>query len=293
MGRKLKGNIILLIAAIVWGISFVAQSVGMDYIGPNTFNGIRTVLGGIVLLPVILFRTKLHPDKAEKGDLKTLLMGGLVCGFILCAASTIQTIGIKVGATAAKSGFITAMYIIFVPFIGIIFGKKLRAVTIAGAIIAVFGMYLLCMTGSRFDMSAGELYTLLCAFFFSFHILAVDYFSARVDGVKLACLQFFVSGITNLILMAIFENPDPELIKSCWTSILYSGAMSCGIGYTFQIIGQKYTDPTPAAIIMSLESVFAGIAGFILLNEAMGWIQVLGCVIMFAAIVIVQLPEKN
>jgi len=291
--KNLKGNLILMITAIIWGVSFVSQSVGMDFIGPCTFNGIRTLLGAVVLIPFILFSDKKNNfRKMTEKEKHDLILGGITCGVLLCIASTIQTLGIKY-TTTAKSGFITAMYIIFVPFTGFFMKKKVGIVTYAGALIALAGLYMLCMSGESLNINIGDILTLVCAIFFTFHILAVDYFSARVNGVKLACLQFFVSGIINIILMLILEKPDFTIVKSCWMPILYSGIMSCGMGYTLQIIGQKYTDPTPAAIIMSMEAVFAALAGFVLLNESLEPIQILGCIVMFAAILIVQIPPKK
>lgn len=291
MNRKIKGNLILLITAVIWGSSFVSQSVGMDFIGPNTFNGIRTLLGGMVLLPVIFFMNRKKSDNNKiYENKKVLVIGGIVCGLLLCAAGTVQTLGLRY-TTAAKSGFITAMYIIFVPFFGLFLKKKVGILTYVGAAIALAGLYLLCMSGAEFEINFGDVLTLICAFIFSFHILAVDYFADKTDGVKLSCIQFFVCGTVNIILMFIFEKPDFSVIKDCWFPICYSGIFSCGVAYTLQIVGQKYTDPTPAAIIMSLESVFAAITGFIILNERMGFYEILGCVIMFAAIIIVQLPD--
>lgn len=292
MNKKLKGNIILLITAIIWGVSFVSQSVGADHIGPNTFNGIRSFLGGMVLFPIIFFndaKKKTHLSKKEKQE---LLTAGIVCGVLLCAAATIQTWGIKY-TTTAKSGFITAMYIIFVPFLGLIFKKKVGVLTYVGAMTALVGLYLLCMSGSQMSINFGDVLTLICAVIFTFHILAVDCFSAKVDGVKLASLQFFTCGIINLLLMLIFEKPQLDIIIDCAAPIVYSGVMSCGVGYTLQIIGQKYTDPTPAAIIMSFESVFAALAGFVILDEKLALSQIVGCVVMFAAILIVQIPPQK
>lgn len=290
MNTKLKGNFILTITAIIWGSSFVAQSVGMDTIEPNTFNGLRTILGAIVLLPVIFFRNKKQVKSDYEKNNKTLLIGGILCGILLCAASTIQTWGMKY-TSASKSGFITAMYIIFVPFAGIIFGKKLNWLTVIGAISALAGLYLLCINGTELKINFGDLLTLICAVIFTLHIMFIDYFSVKTDGVKLSCIQFFTAGIINIILMMIFEKPDISLIVSCWKPICYSGIMSCGIGYTLQVIGQKYTNPASAAIIMSMESVFAAITGFLILREKLGVSELCGCIIMFAAILIVQLPD--
>ena len=292
--RTLKGNLILLLTAVIWGISFVSQRVGMEYIKPNTFNGLRTMLGALVLVPFILVREKTGKSKTTDGKQanRRLLIGGLICGVLLCLASTLQTWGM-VYTTSGKSGFITAMYMIFVPIIGLFMGKRLRLFTILGIVCGVVGMYLLTLSGTELVLNKGDLITLACAVIFAFHIMVIDRLSSEVDGVKLAFLQFFVCGTINIILMLLFENPDWNLVRSCTVPILYSGILSCGVAYTLQIIGQQYAEPTPASIIMSLESVFAALAGWVLLNEALQPEEIIGCVLMFAAIIIVQLPEKQ
>lgn len=298
--QKLKGNLLLLLTSIVWGISFIAQSKGVELITPMAFNGIRSVLGGVVLLPVIFF---LDLGKKKKGIAvqktdKNLIVGGLICGLCLCVASTLQTFGM-VYTSPGKSGFITALYMVIVPIIGLFTGKKTRPVIWISVLIAVCGLYLMCIN-SEFSINQGDILTLLCAVVFSFHILAIDYFSPKVDGVKLACTQFFVCGFINLIYVFLFEDPKLEPILDCWLSIGYSGIMSCGVAYTLQIVGQKYTDPTSASILMSLESVFATLTTVILV--ALGWNltggqltgrEILGCVLMFGAILLVQLPERK
>ncbi len=295
MKSKMKGNILLLIAAVVWGISFVAQSSGMDYVGPNTFIGLRTLLGGIVLLPVILV---IDAGKKKNGtylktDMKKLMLYGTICGICLWIASTLQTYGLADGISAGESGFITALYIIFVSVFGIFAGRKLSAKIICGVLLAVVGMYFLCLFGSGFSLSRGHIITLICAVVFSIHILVIDKFSPRTDGVKLSCTQFFVAGIIGCIAMFATENPQWDAISACWLQIGYAGIMSCGVAYTLQIVGQKYTDPTSASILMSLESVFSALAGWMLLGQNMSLPQILGCVLMFTAIVLVQLPDKK
>lgn len=294
MTKKMRGNILLLITAVVWGISFVSQSVGMDYIEPNTFNGLRTLLGGIVLLPVIFVidAGKKKNGTYEKCDFKKLLLYGSICGVLLCVAATLQTYGLK-ETTAGKSGFITALYIIFVAAGGIFTGRKLKLKIVIGVLLAVLGMYFLCLFGEKINFCFGDFLTFICAIVFSFHIMVIDRFSPKTDGVKLSCTQFLVAGTLNIIVMFIFENPDVELIKQCVGAILYSGIMSCGVAYTLQIVGQKYTDPTSASMLMSLESVFAALSGWVLLGESMSLPQILGGVLMFAAIILVQLPDKN
>ncbi len=294
INNKLKGNVILFITAIIWGISFVSQSVGMEYIEPNTFMGIRTTMGGIVLLPYIFFtdRAKKKNGTYEKTDIKKLLLYGTLCGLFLCIASTLQTYGLKT-TTTAKSGFLTALYIIFVAMFGVFCKKKPNYKMAAGVLVAIAGMYFLCLFGDAVSFNSGDLLTIICAVFFAGQILLIDKFVTRLDGVKLACTQFLVAGAINLIIMVLVENPDMSNILACKTALLYSGIMSCGLAYTFQIIGQKYADPTAASIIMSLESVFAAISGWIILGQGMEYYQIFGCALMFLSIILVQLPDKK
>ena len=297
MNKRLQGSLILLVAALIWGISFVAQSEGMNYIKPNTFNGIRTMLGCVSLLPVIFV---LNAQKKKKGEYrpmstnekKNLIAAGIICGIFLCVASTLQTYGL-IYTTAGKSGFVTALYMIFIPIVSIFMGKKIKPLIIISIVIAVTGMYLLCIKKGDFEINTGDILTFGCALVFTGHILFIDRFSSRVNGVYLSCMQFFVCGLINLIIMFVFENPQPDMILKCTIPILYSGVMSCGIAYTFQIIGQKYAEPTVASIIMSLESVIAALCGWLILKETMTGTELAGCCLVFAAVVISQLPEKK
>ena len=290
--QKLKGSLILMLTAIVWGSGFVAQSAGMELIEPNTFNGLRMLIGSVVLLPLALRAEKTDPKTKTKGAKKTLLISAFLCGCVLCAASTVQTWGLKY-TTAGNSGFITAMYMIFVPIISIFIGKRISLKTFVCAIIALCGMYLLCLYGSEIKINFGDALTLICAVLFSVHILLIDKFIPEINAVQFSSLQFFFCGLINIIIMFIAENPSFEVIKSCAVPILYSGLFACGIGYTLQPIGQKYAEPTAASIIMSLESVFALIFGIIILHESIAFHELLGCIIMFAAIILIQLPDKK
>ncbi len=289
--QKLKGNSILMLTALVWGSGFIAQSAGMDFIGPNTFNGLRMLLGSLVLLPLALTAEK-NTEKENRTNKRLLLISGILCGIVLCAASTIQTWGLKY-TTAGNSGFITAMYMVFVPIISIAVGKRISARTVLCAATALFGMYLLCLYGSNVEINFGDLLTLICALLFSGHILLIDHFLPKINAVQFSCLQFFVCGLINVILMFAIENPTPEIIRECAVPILYSGLFACGIGYTLQPVGQRYAEPTTASIIMSLESVFALIFGALLLNEIPKPHELLGCIIMFAAIILIQIPTKK
>lgn len=294
---EIKSSLCLLLAAVVWGVAFVAQSVGMDYVEPFTFNGIRSIIGGLVLIPCIFLMNRTH-DKEEKeidpkenaAKRKTLLIGGLCCGICLCVASNLQQIGISY-TTVGKAGFITAMYIVLVPVLGIFLKKKIGLKVWISVALAVLGLYLLCMSGS-FTLQKGDALVLLCALVFAVHILVVDYFSPRTDGVKLSCIQFLVSGAISMVLMLMFEHPQMSAILSAWMPILYAGVFSCGIGYTLQIVGQKQMDPTVASLILSLESVISVLAGWVLLHQNLSIRELCGCGVMFAAIILAQLPEK-
>ena len=287
----------LLLTAIIWGGAFVAQSVGMDYVGPFTFNAVRCIVGGIVLLPCIVLFDKMNGKKPslwgteDAVSRKSLMTGGVVCGVLLAVASSFQQMGIQY-TTVGKSGFITAMYILVVPVLGLFAGKKVSVLTWGGVALAVAGLYLLCMTDG-FALSVGDMLVLACAFSFSFHIMVVDKYSPVVDGVRMSCIQFFVCGIICAIPAVMFENPQLAQIFAAAKPILYAGVMSSGVGYTLQIIGQKYTQPTVASLLMSLESVFAVIFGAIILHETMSGRELFGCVLMFAAIVLAQIPVKK
>ena len=289
--KNLKGNLMLLLTAFIWGIAFVAQSVGMDYVGPYTFNAVRFLLVGIVLIPCIFILNKLNKNEdEEKNDNKKLIIGGIVCGFFLFAASTFQQLGIMY-TSVGKAGFITSLYIILVPIIGIPLKRKASGIIWISAVIAVIGMYLLCVN-EGFSISFGDVLVLICALLFSGHILAVDYFSPYVNGVKLSCIQFFTCGILSGILMFIFEEPTIEGIVGARIPILFSGIMSCGVAYTLQILGQQNTNPFIASLLMSLESVFAVLAGWVLLGQALSVKETIGCILMFTAIIMAQVPAK-
>lgn len=305
MSGKLKYNFLLMLAALIWGSAFVAQSVGMDYLGPFTFNSVRSFMGSLVLLPVIWFMDRQKKDGA-KGDgqgalgksaevkqqeKKTLLLGGLCCGVILTVSTSLQQIGL-VYTTAGKAGFITALYILIVPLLGLFLGRRVGGKTWLGVALAVIGMYLLCIK-EGFSISYGDFMVLLCAFVFSLHILTVDYFSPKVDGVRLSCIQFFVCGCLCAVPMMLFEHPEIYQILQAWLPLIYAGVLSSGVAYTLQIITQKHLNPTVASLLMSLESVFAALTGWLILNERLSPKELLGCVLVFAAIILAQLPENK
>lgn len=302
MNAKLKNDGMLVLTALIWGSAFVAQSVGMDYIGPFTFNSIRCLMGGLVLLPVIWFmgrkREKEGTAVKEKADQqvkkeekKTLLIGGICCGTALAVASSLQQIGL-VYTSAGKAGFITALYILIVPILGLFLGKKVGIKVWAGVGLALIGMYFLCIK-EGFSISYGDLLVVICAVIFSGHILIIDYFSPKVDGVKLSCIQFWVAGILCAVPMIISEKPSLDAIAAAYAPLLYAGVLSCGVAYTLQIVAQKNTDPTVASLILSLESVFAALTGWLVIHETLSPKELFGCLLVFAAIILAQLPEKQ
>ena len=291
---SIKSMILLVLTALIWGMAFVAQSVGMNYIGPFTFNCIRSIMGGLVLIPCILFFDKQEKGEAKrekKEDSKTLLIGGICCGLALCIASNLQQIGIKY-TTVGTAGFITALYIVLVPIFGIFLRKKVSGRVWFSVAIAVVGLYLLCIT-DEFRIGKGDFFVLLCALVFTIHILVIDYFSPKVNGIKLSCIQFLVAGLLSGVPMLISEKPSFSTILAAWAPLLYAGIMSCGVGYTLQIVAQKDAEPTIASLILSLESVFSVLAGWIILGQTLAGKEIMGCVLMFAAIILAQLPTRN
>lgn len=292
----MKNSLILLLTATIWGVAFVAQSVGMDYVGGFTFNAVRSIIGSIVLLPVIWFLDKQkapakRTEQERRAERKTLVMGGIACGICLCLASNFQQFGIKY-TTVGKAGFITACYIVIVPIIGLFMKKKCSPFIWAAVIMALIGLYLLCITDD-FSIGKGDILVLICAVLFSLHILVIDYFSPMVDGVKMSCIQFLVCGVLSGIPALVFEHPQWSSILAAWQPVLYAGVMSCGVAYTLQIVGQKNMNPTVASLILSLESCISVLAGWIILGQKLSAKEILGCFIMFAAIILAQLPQKE
>lgn len=300
MKRKSTNNFLLALTAFIWGSAFVAQSVGMDYLGPFTFNSIRCLMGGIVLIPVILFfkrngRKKGQEQAAEVagagiGSRKDLIVGGICCGLALAAGSSLQQIGL-VYTTAGKAGFITALYIVIVPVMGIFLGKRVGLKVWIGVVLAATGMYFLCIT-EGFSIAKGDFFVFLCAVAFSVHILVIDYFAPKVDGVALSCIQFFVCGILCAVPMLVSEQPQIIQIMEAWVPLAYAGVLSCGVAYTLQVVAQKNTDPAVASLILSLESVFSVLAGWVILGEQLSGRELFGCVLVFTAVILAQLPEK-
>lgn len=295
MQERWKGNVMLLLAAFIWGTAFVAQSAGMEFVQPLTYNGIRTLIGAVVLIPVIFFfdrrRDKEQPVSAqEKKEIRrNSTIGGFWCGIALCIAGNLQQFGMDM-TTAGKAGFITSLYIVIVPLLGIFLKRKIPKIVWVSVAIAVIGFYLLCFQDD-FSISRGDLLILCCAFFFSVHIMTVDHFSLRkIDGVRMSCVQFFTSGTITVILMFLFEQPTLSAIWAAKITILYAGIMSSGVAFTLQILGQKYTAPATATLLMSLESVFAALSGWALLHERLSIKELCGCALVFAAVLLAQLP---
>ena len=312
MIKQLKGDAMLMLTAIIWGTSFVAQKEGMDLIGPLAYNGTRTVIGALVLIPVIFILDRIKKNKAmadgsyaeptpeeKKAANKTLIIGGICCGLALCVAGNVQQIGIF-HTSVAHSGFITALYVVIVPLLGLFVRKKVTPVIWGCVAAAAVGLYLLCIPSTGFgSVNMGDVIIFICAICFAIHILVIDYFSPKVDGVKLSCIQFFVAGILSLVFTPVvdpalgFDLPSVSTMLASWLPILYSGVLSCGVAYTLQVVAQKDTDPTIASMILCLESVFALIAGMVILGEMMSMREIIGCVIMFAAIIVANLPAKE
>ena len=290
MSKKMKANLLLFIAAFIWGTAFVAQKSG-GAIGSFTFNGIRTFIGGLVLLPLVI---KNHKDKSLPLFTKEELTGGIVCGFFLFVAASLQQFGLAY-TTAGKAAFITTLYVVFCPILSlIVHKKKTRPLVWLCVVLDVIGLYLLCMTDASFSIQIGDTLVILCAVAFAGQMVAVDNFIDRIDGIKLSCIQFLFSGLLGIICMFIFEGPvSVSNIMTAWFPILYAGVISCGIAYTFQVLGQKEATPTIAALILCLESVFGVLAGAVILGETMTMREIFGCIIMFAAVVISNLPEKS
>lgn len=293
--KKLLNPLLLLCTAFIWGVAFVAQKNGSDSVEPFLFTSLRSFLGGVVLLPIIGIMGKKAPQPTVANpQKKDLFVGGALCGTALFAATAFQQIGLTEGTNAGKSGFITALYIVLVPLFGIFLKKRVTAKMWLSVAIAAVGLYLLCVDlKSGFSVQKSDIWVMACAVVFSVHILVIDRFSLRVECIKMSCIQFFVCGILSLISALVFnESFSLAAIGEAAIPLLYLGIMSSGVAYTLQIVAQRGTEPTVASMIMSLESVFAVLAG-VMFGEKMSAAEIVGCVVMFAAIILSQLPEKE
>ena len=289
-----------ILAAFIWGTAFVAQDLCADSIGTFAFNATRYFIAVLALLVVIAISDKAKKNKPaltaeeKKAANKQLWLGGLCCGVALAIASNFQQSGLVAGTDAGKAGFITALYVVLVPVFGLFFKRKVSLPVWIAVVCSVVALYLLCIKGD-FSLAAGDLLILVCAVCFAVHILVIDHFTAYCDGVKLSCLQFLFAGIISAVCMFLFEDVDFAAIWGCILPLLYVGIFSCGVGYTLQILAQKDSNPTVVTILLSLESVFAVIAGAIILHQQMTAREYIGCVVMFAAVILaqIQFPEKK
>ena len=304
MTKDLRNSLCLILTALVWGVAFVAQRQFGATAGPFTLNCIRSLMWAVVLLPVIRFldgRTENHKPHTQQ-DKRRLWIGGILCGAVLFVASTFQQMGMYYGTTAGKAGFLTACYILLVPVLGIFVGKKCHWNVWVGILTAVVGLYFLCLT-EGFSFYVSDVLVLLCAVCFSVHIMVIDYFSPLVDGVRMSCIQFLICGVLGLVPMI-----GVEVIRApgglqgwmqmfggweVWIPLLYAGIMSCGVGYTLQIIGQNGINPAIASLLMSLESVFSVLAGMLILHETMTGREILGCVLVFGAVIFAQMSPGD
>ena len=292
---QLRGGLLLLLTALIWGTAFVAQSVGMDYLGPCAFTAVRNFIGCVALLPVLAFAARLRRggggEERPSGSRASLWGWGAACGLLLGTASLLQQAGLQT-ASPGKAGFLTALYIVIVPVLGIFLGRRPGLLVWAGVVLALLGAYLLSVKGGG-GMALGDLLVIASAVVFSLHILVIDSAPGALDGIKLSCVQFFVAGALSLVLALFLERFTLSDILSAWVPRLYTGAVSSGVGYTLQILGQRSVNPTAASLILSLESVFAALAGWALLGQPLSPREILGCALVFGAVVLAQLPQKK
>jgi len=301
---QIRHSLLLLFASLIWGTAFVAQSAGGDVTGPYTFNCVRAFIGSLALLPVILFRDKKGTSSKRpvtKEDKKTLALAGILCGVVLCLATNLQQLGLYYGTSAGKGGFLTACYILLVPILGIFLKKKCSLNIWIGVGLALVGLYFLCIKDS-FSLQFSDLLVLLCALTFAIHILLVEHFAPLVDSIRLCSLQFFVTGVLSVFPMLFVEMQPfsgglPGWIASlstgaAWIPLLYAGVFSSGIAYTLQIIGQRGLNPTVASLMMSPESAFSALGGWLILHETLSTRELLGCLLIFVAILLAQVPVR-
>lgn len=304
--HKFRNSCLLILTALIWGIAFVAQSEGGDAVGAYTFNSIRSVIGGLVLIPVIMaFSRGKHRAAAQKDicvttqkNKKFLALGGLCCGVVLFISSTLQQVGITMGTSAGKAGFLTACYIVLVPIFGIFLKRRCGLNVWVSVVFAIVGLYFLCINGA-IALQTGDILLILGAFGYAAHILIVDYFSPKVDGIKMSCIQLLICGLLGMVPMFFVDMKHsiagitawaPSLASwSAWIPILYAGVLSAGVGYTLQIIGQVGLNPTVASLLMSLESVFSVLAGWLILGQKLSGRELFGCALIFAAVVLAQI----
>ncbi len=295
--NSLKGIAMLLLCAFIWGVAFVAQSVGADLLGPFSFNGIRSYLGAIFLIPCIALIDRLSGKQLsvwgteDKHKRSELLTGGLCCGVLLTIASTLQQTGIAY-TSAGKAGFITALYIVIIPILGLLIKKHVTLIQWASVGVAAVGMYFICIN-EGFSINKGDLIILACAVAFAVHIMTIERFTQLADPVRMSAIQFFVCGVLSTPAIVLWEQPTFTAVAAAWMPLAYAGIMSCGIAYTLQIAGQKYVNVILASILLSLESVFSVLAGWMFLGETLSLREICGCALVFAAILLAQMPERK
>lgn len=293
--RKIRNSLLLFLAAFIWGIAFVAQSKGMDYIGPFTFNFYRNLIASFVLIPVIMLSDKSKGKKFTFKSLvdKKLVMTGFVCGFFLCSATMFQQFGLSMGTESGKAGFITSLYIIFVPILCMFLGKKTPLIVWLSLPVALIGLYLLCVN-STYTIRVSDILVFICAILFACQIISIDRLGLSLDSVRIAWFQFVVSTILCAVPTFVLERNSLSQVMECIIPILYTGIFSSGVAYTLQVVGQKNVNPTIASLIMSFESVFSVLAGWIILKDRLGVKEIIGCVLVFISIIAVQLiPDKK
>lgn len=294
MNKKTKGSIALLSATVIWGFAFIAQSVGMDLIGPFTFQAVRCLLAVALLIPlafVLDFGKCSAKESMKKWANPKLWKASILCGCALFVAASLQQIGL-VYTDAGKAGFITAMYIVLTPVLGLFLGRKVPKATTVSVLIAVVGLYMLSCMGVT-EVNKGDLYIMGCALAFAVQINCIDHFAPGLDGFRMNCIQALTVAILSLPFALLSETIVVSNLLACWGPLCFAGCLSMGLAYSLQIVGQKVIEPTAASLIMSLESVFAALGGWWLLQERMTTPELIGCGLVFAAVVISQLPEKK
>lgn len=289
-----KNIVFPIVAAMIWGSAFVAQSVGAEHVPPFTFNAARSAVAVAALTVILLVwngikRRRGKSDEKASGGMKALILGGICCGTVMCIATSLQQIGL--GETdAGKASFITALYLVLVPILGLFLRRRTSAVTAISVAISVVGLYLLCVSQS-FTVQGSDVYVLICAFCFAIHILVIDYFAPKTDGIALSLVQFIVMATESAVLAVIFEQPTTTGILAALGQILYVGIFSSGVAYTLQILAQKGSDPTVVTLLLSLESVFGALSGAIILHEIMSGREYFGCALMLCAVMLSQIPD--
>lgn len=293
---QLKANILLLLTAAIWGLAFVAQKVGAEHVGAFTYNGIRFALGSISLIPLILFLNKKKGENEEtknndRDSLKLTVKAGIIAGCALFIATSLQQMGVM-GTTAGKAGFITGLYMVIVPILGLFLKQKVNKSTWIGIVIAIIGLYLLSIN-EDFSISNGDLLVLIGSVGWAIHILLIDNFTKKIDPLKLSSIQFATCSILSLVMAIIFEDINMVGISGAMVSILYGGLLSVGVAYTLQVVAQKNAKPSHAAILLSMESVFGALGGAMFLGEKIGARGLVGCILIFIAIIISQLKPSE